>query len=82
MKEITDEYMQEMISRTKEYCMVILRAGQNRGMAGAEKIIWEHGRRNFSLRADGVLSIVCPVADGSDISGNSIFKQMPGGCDR
>ena len=34
-------------------------------MDGADQIVWEHGRRNFSLRADGVLSIVCPVLDGS-----------------
>jgi hypothetical protein len=40
----------------------------------AEKIIWEHGRRNFTLRADGVLSLVCPISDGSDVSGIGIFN--------
>jgi hypothetical protein len=77
MKEITDEYMQEMISRTKVYCIVILKAGPKRTMAGAEKIVWEHARRNFSLRAEGELSIVCPVADGSDICGIGIFDADP-----
>ena len=43
-------------------------------MEGVEKIIWEHGRRNFELRANGVLSIVCPVSDGSDVSGIGIFN--------
>jgi hypothetical protein len=39
-----------------------------------EDTLWEHGRRNFELRADGVLSIVCPVVDGSDVKGTGIFN--------
>ena len=38
-------------------------------MAGVEKVIWEHARRNFALLEDGVQSIVCPVNDGSSLSG-------------
>jgi hypothetical protein len=56
MATITDEFMQQMISKTKTYSIVILKAGPNRNLPGVEKIIWEHGRRNFSLRKDGVLS--------------------------
>jgi hypothetical protein len=74
MTEITDEFMRQMISQTKNYCIVILKAGPNRNKAGVERIIWEHGRRNFKLRADGLLSIVCPVSDGSDVSGIGIFN--------
>ena len=74
MTEITDEFMQQMISRTRNYCVVILKAGPNRNKPGVEKIIWEHARRNFALRAEGLLSIVCPVADGSDVSGVGIFN--------
>jgi hypothetical protein len=74
MTTITDEYMRQMLSKTRPYCIVILKAGPNRHMDGVEKIIWEHGRRNFALRADGVLSIVCPISDGSDISGIGIFN--------
>jgi hypothetical protein len=54
--------------------MVILKAGPNRHKDGIEKVIWEHARRNFALREEGVLSIVCPVADGSDVSGIGIFN--------
>ena len=43
-------------------------------MEGVESIIWEHGRRNFALRAQGVLPIVCPVSDDSDVSGIGIFN--------
>jgi hypothetical protein len=78
MIEITDDYMQGMISRTKEYCIVILKAGPNRNMPGARKIIREHGRRNFSLRAEGILSIICPVADETDINGIGIFTADAG----
>ena len=74
MPEITDDFMRQMISRTKEYCIVILKAGPNKNKAGVEKIIWEHGRRNFALREQGLLPIVCPVSDGSSVSGIGIFN--------
>ncbi len=74
MTTITDEYMQQMLAKTKEYSLVILKAGPNRQMAGVEKILREHGRRNFALREEGVLAIVCPVTDGSEVSGVGIFN--------
>jgi len=73
MAEITDAYMKEMISATKTYCACILRATPKMKEPGADKTVWEHGRRNFMLRADGVLPIVCPVTDGSEVSGIGIF---------
>lgn len=74
MQEITDEYMRQMMPTAKNYCVVILKAGPHKQMEGVEKIIWEHGRRNFALRAEGALAIVCPVRDGSEISGIGIFN--------
>ncbi len=74
MTTITDEFMQQMLTTTKSYCIVILKAGPNEHMDGVEKIVWEHGRRNFVLRADGLLSIVCPVSDESDVAGIGIFN--------
>jgi hypothetical protein len=74
MTTITDEFMHQMISKTRDYCLVILKADPNRNLPGVEKIIWEHVRRNFALRADGQLSIVCPVSDGSEVSGIGIFN--------
>jgi hypothetical protein len=73
MTTITDEFMQQMLSKTNQYCIVILKAGPNRYEEGMDKIIWEHGRRNFALRADGVFSIMCAVSDGSNVSGVGIF---------
>ena len=74
MTTITDEYMQQMRSRFRQYCILILQAGPKRQEPGAEKIIWEHARRNFELRAAGLLSIACPVNDGSEFSGVGVFN--------
>jgi hypothetical protein len=74
MTRITDDYMRQKIAQTKEYCIVILKAGPNRHIERAGAIIREHGRRNFSLREEGLLSIVCPVADSSEVSGVGIFN--------
>ena len=71
---ITDELMRQRISATRQYCLVILKAGPKKHEAGVETIIWEHGRRNFALREAGLLSIVCPIADGSNVSGVGIFN--------
>src|SRR5258708_38571893 len=74
MTTITNEFMLQMLPTARNYCVVILQAGPKRHEDGVEKIIWEHGRRNFALRADGVLAIVCPVADGSNVTGIGIFN--------
>ncbi len=66
--------MRQMLRKTRNYCIVILREGPKNTEPDVEKIIWEHGRRNFALRAEGALPIVCPVIDGSDVSGAGIFS--------
>lgn len=52
-KAITDEFMKERISKTRNYVILLLKNGPNRNIAGVEKIIWEHGRRNFALHLSG-----------------------------
>ena len=72
---VTDEYMREHLQKTKPYTIVILHKTPKRDTDPlADKIIWEHGRRNFQLRRDGKLSVVCPVRDESDVSGIGIFS--------
>jgi hypothetical protein len=73
VETITDDQMRAMLVTARGYTVIILRKGPNYGMDGGEAIIWEHGRRNFALRADGRLAIVCPVNDGSDVAGVGIF---------
>jgi hypothetical protein len=70
---ITDEYMKDMISKTKEYCIVLLKEGPNCNMPGADKVVWEHGRRNFALYNSGLMPVVCPVSEEGNLSGMGIF---------
>jgi hypothetical protein len=77
MTSITDEFMYSMFPKTKEYSIVLLKPGPNTDQQDVRKIIWEHGRRNFALRADGLLSIVCPVTVESNLSGLGIFNATP-----
>ena len=74
MKEITDDNMRQMMTMSRDYSAVILRKSHGYNLPDAEKIVWEHGRRNFALRAEGILSIVCPVRDGSEVTGVGIFN--------
>jgi hypothetical protein len=77
MTNITDEFMKKMMTVSREYTLVILKTGPNTDRPDLSQIIWEHARRNFALRADGILSIVCPVRDGSGINGIGIFNSTP-----
>jgi hypothetical protein len=74
MARITDEMMRAALPNAKNYTVFILKAGPNRYKPDVEKLIWEHSRRNFSLRAVGLLSIDCPIRDGSDITGVGVFN--------
>ena len=70
---VADDVMQAGLATTREYALAILRQGPAYLDEGARAIVWEHGRRNFGLRADGVLNVVCPVLDDSDVCGVGIF---------
>jgi hypothetical protein len=72
--EISDDEMRARMAQTREYAVVLLRAGEQYGKDGSDQLVWEHGRRNFSLRADGLLSVVCPVMDDTDLCGVGIFN--------
>jgi hypothetical protein len=73
MTEITDEYMRERLSKVRGYTLVLLKATPELEPETHRPLIWEHGRRNMSLVADGPLSIVCPVAGDTDLCGIGIF---------
>jgi hypothetical protein len=75
--DITDDFMHDMLSRSKTYSLLVLRATPKRQEPGADAIVWEHGRRNFELRSDGVLAIVCPIVDDSVWSGLGVFDATP-----
>jgi hypothetical protein len=77
LPDVTDDMMRERLTSTKSYTVVILKAGPNYGTPGADRIIWEHGRRNMALRIGGELAIVCPVRDESEVCGVGIFDADP-----
>lgn len=77
MKELNEEYMKQMLTKTKDYTAVILRATDKIHDPGTDSIKIEHGERNFQLRKEGKLSIVCRITDESDIRGLAIFNCDP-----
>jgi hypothetical protein len=64
MAEITDEFMRQMLDKAQPYTIVLLSKGPNYRADGDRSVIWEHGRRNFELRAEGKLAIVVPMGLG------------------
>ncbi|HEY3009256.1 MAG TPA: hypothetical protein VGJ63_14485 [Micromonosporaceae bacterium] len=80
---ITDEQLQQALTGTRPYTIVILKAGPRFETPGPDrspdvaKIIWAHGKRNYALRTAGVMPIVCPVGDGSGVTGVGIFDATP-----
>ncbi len=77
MTTYTDEMMRERLARVASYTLVVLRVTDAYGMDGTDKIIWEHGRRNMQLQADGVMPLVFPVGDGTGLAGIGIFVDGP-----
>ncbi|WP_374021831.1 hypothetical protein [Mycobacterium sp. HNNTM2301] len=73
MKTFTDEEMGRLLATTQSYSVVILKRGPQFGDETTPGTVWEHGRRNFGLRDDGVMPIVLPVTDGSDVCGIAVF---------
>lgn len=71
---ITDEFMKEMMGKTRPYSVMLLRRTPALNEPAARAIVWEHGRRNFQLRAEGTLAIVVPIPEeGSEVVGLGIF---------
>lgn len=58
---VTDEQVRQLAESAKPYGLAVLRWGSERHMDGAGAIELEHQRRMVSLRADGVIAILCPV---------------------
>jgi hypothetical protein len=83
LPEVTDDMLQGALQSVRPYTIVILKPGPNFSApgpdrdAGVARTIWEHGKRNLALRMAGVMPIVCPVRDGSDVTGVSIFDATP-----
>jgi hypothetical protein len=88
LPEVSDGMLQEALQRVRPYTIVVLKAGPNFSMpgpdrdAGVARTIWAHGKRNYALRLAGLMPIICPVADGSGVTGVCIFDTTPEEADR
>jgi len=63
-----------MSQTTRPYTIVILLKTPKINETGSDKIIWEHARRNYELRREDKLCIVCPIRDDTKTAGLYIFS--------
>jgi hypothetical protein len=73
---VTDDQIRQLAETAKPYSLALLRWGPERHMDGAEATELEHQRRMVSLRADGVIAILCPVASET-LAGVAIMNVPP-----
>ena len=78
LPHITDEQMRERLSRAGAYTAVVLRKTAAFVRPEVDPTIWEHGRRNMQLVAAGLMPIVLPVLDDTDVAGLAVFAASPG----
>jgi hypothetical protein len=69
---VTDEQIRQLAETAKPYSVALLWWGPERHRDGADAIEREHQRRMVSLRADGVIAILCP-ASSDDLAGVAIM---------
>ena len=74
MPEITDFFMRQALPHPQIHRPIIHKSVPNRNQPGVERSSESTGDWNFAHRADGLLSIVCPVADGCEASSIEIFN--------
>jgi uncharacterized protein YciI len=73
---VTDEQIQELAATAKPFSLVQLHWTSERHQEGSDAIELEHQRRMVSLRADGVIAILCPVVS-DDVAGVAIMTESP-----
>jgi uncharacterized protein YndB with AHSA1/START domain len=77
LPEMSDESMRERLSHANPYTALVLRVTPAFVRPDVDATVWEHGRRNMQLVQAGLLPIVLPVTDDSDIAGFAIFAATP-----
>ena len=70
---ISDEEFRENLTKAKSYVGIILLEGPNYNSPEAKALIYQHGKRNMSLRKAGKFPIIFPVTDGGKIKGLGAF---------
>jgi hypothetical protein len=83
LPDVTDADLMQAVRSTKAYTIVILKTGPKyqppdpQYQSPVARIIWEHGKRNHALRLAGLMPIVCPILDDSDVTGIGVFNVGP-----
>jgi uncharacterized protein YciI len=75
-QNVTDEQIQALAATARPYSLAQLRWGPDRHQEGAAAIELEHQRRMVSLRADGVIAVLCPVLTDT-VAGVAIMTTSP-----
>lgn len=70
---ISDDAMQARLAGTSSYTAVLLHATDKCVRPAVDPIIREHGRRNMALAEAGLLAVVLPVSDDSELAGLGVF---------
>lgn len=70
---ISDDTMRERLGGASAYTAVVLRATGAFSRPAVDRVVWEHGRRNMALAEAGLLPVVLPVTDDTDLSGIGVF---------
>lgn len=72
---VTDEQIQALAATAEAFSLAVLRwADRHQDGAGATEL--EHQRRMVSLRAEGVIAILCPVVSDT-VAGVAILTEPP-----
>jgi hypothetical protein len=83
LPDVSEEEFLAVRQAARPYTVMILRAGPNFRMPGPEgdprvtEIITRHGRRNVALKFAGLMPIICPIGDGSGVTGIGVFDATP-----
>ena len=77
---VTDDEFRTMRAASRPFSVAILKVGPNYGTPDRTNLddpvmalILRHAKRNFAMHKAGILPVVCPIADGSGVSGVGIF---------
>lgn len=76
---ISDDTMRQRLASTSTYTTVLLRATATCVRPEVDPIVREHGRWNMARAEAGLLAIVRPVTDHTDLAGIAVFAATPDG---
>jgi uncharacterized protein YndB with AHSA1/START domain len=73
LPRVPDEQMHERLAQVRQYTLALWRVTPADDCPDVKTIVWEHGRRNMALVDAGILAVVLPGADDSDLAGIGVF---------